>query len=329
MYHSDSFDNKGTLCQLRNVINRRNVSASADKDFHACDDFFNLVTRAHIIAASMKFFEMKSVNDVPKHSLITESLWTESSDFRKDVLEKVCKEIVIMFVKVRTFEESEESCSVVDERDKVLVYASRVLSLGLLYTEFSDSIREADGLRILRCWRYLMLIFKKAQRKNYAIKGLNLLAQYHFFLTPRQSEQLIWSRCVNTSGLPGKNIPSDPCLEHLNRVLKMAVGMYKTPESICRVSKSLGAIIDLGESFHTSLNIVKRSDKHAVSNSSKDFKMILKELLEADVFAHKHNRCHTSFKDLPIDSTYGLVKKDLDQWMKHHLQQLKEKIYYT
>ena len=49
--------------------------------------------------------------------------------------------------------------------DKVLVYASSVLSLGLLYEEFSDAIHEADGHRILRCWRFFMPIFKKAQRK--------------------------------------------------------------------------------------------------------------------------------------------------------------------
>ena len=35
-----------------------------------------------------------------------------------------------------------------------------------------------------------MPIFKKAQRKNYAIEALNLLSQYHFFLTPRQAEKL-------------------------------------------------------------------------------------------------------------------------------------------
>ena len=165
-YSTESFTNKGTLCQLRNIINRRNVSAAADKDFNACDDFFKLVTRAHIIAAAMRYFEMTSVNDFPKHYLLSESLMFESEETRKDILEMVCKEIVLMFVRVKpSFGMDDDSNSVVTNNDKVLVYASSVLSLGLLYEEFSDAIHEADGHRILRCWRFFMPIFKKLKGK--------------------------------------------------------------------------------------------------------------------------------------------------------------------
>ena len=34
------------------------------------------------------------------------------------------------------------------------------IAYGPLYFEFSDGIREADGLRILRCWRYLLFFFR-------------------------------------------------------------------------------------------------------------------------------------------------------------------------
>jgi hypothetical protein len=34
---------------------------------------------------------------------------------------------------------------------------------------------------MLRCWKFLLLIFKVAQRKNYAIEALNLLSQTTFF----------------------------------------------------------------------------------------------------------------------------------------------------
>ena len=77
-YSTESFTNKGTLCQHHNIINRRNISAAADKDFNACDDFFKLVTRAHIIAAAMRYFEMTSVNEFLKHYLLSESLMFES-----------------------------------------------------------------------------------------------------------------------------------------------------------------------------------------------------------------------------------------------------------
>ena len=75
--------------------------------------------------------------------------------------------------------------------------------------EFSDTIREGDGLCVLRCWHYLLLFFKAHRRQNYSIEAVNLLGQYHFFLTPRLKEQLLWSKFINTNGIPAQNIPAD------------------------------------------------------------------------------------------------------------------------
>ena len=44
--------------------------------------------------------------------------------------------------------------------DKVLEYSWLVLSCTLLYMELCDSIKGGDGLRVLRCWRYIFLFFK-------------------------------------------------------------------------------------------------------------------------------------------------------------------------
>ena len=43
---------KGTLYQLRNLLNRTNVVANPSKDFNACDDFFQLIVRSHIVVAA-------------------------------------------------------------------------------------------------------------------------------------------------------------------------------------------------------------------------------------------------------------------------------------
>ena len=43
--------------------------------------------------------------------------------------------------------------------DNVRKYAIQLTSLGLFYMEYSDAIKEGDGNRILRCWRYLVVIF--------------------------------------------------------------------------------------------------------------------------------------------------------------------------
>ena len=88
-------------------------------------------------------------------------------------------------------------------KDDVQAYASEVLSLGLLLMEFVDGIREGDGDRIIRCWRYMMLLFKANGRKKYSIEALNLL-QLNYTLSPRMAAQLTWNRTVNVHGRPGK-----------------------------------------------------------------------------------------------------------------------------
>ena len=119
--------------------------------------------------------------------------------------------------------------------------------------------------RILRCWRYLLLIFKARKRKNYSIEAINLLSQYHFFLTQRQSMQLLWSRTVNTHGIPGKNIPCDLLLEHFNRLCKEAVltlGSNKTPTAIERMGRCVGSIDILLDDYDKELSLHERSGRH-------------------------------------------------------------------
>ena len=91
--------------------------------------------------------------------------------------------------------------------DKVFLYNTHLLSIGLFYVEYCDAIKEGDGNRVLRCWKYLLPIFKSSGHKNYSIEALNLLCQHHHGLPPRQAAQLVWSRFVNVHGLPGRNIP--------------------------------------------------------------------------------------------------------------------------
>jgi hypothetical protein len=104
--------------------------------------------------------------------------------------------------------------------DNVLNYSSYLLSVVCLYLAYKDSIKEGDGLRVLRCWRYLLPFFINSGWKNYSIEALNLLHQYHFSLPPLQAQQPIWSRFINTQGVKGRNIPVDLHQEHLNKVIK-------------------------------------------------------------------------------------------------------------
>ena len=317
-YNTKSFLDKGTLCHLRNVINRRNISASGPDDFSACDDFFVLVVKCHIIVAAMEYLEMKSISDMPIHFQLTDELWLESKDKREDVLITISKEIALMYGNINANSPTEEVTG-----DKVQCYAMSMLSLGLLYMEYCDSIREGDGHRILRCWRYLMLVFKTTKRKNYSIEALNLLAQYHFFLSQRQAQQLIWSRCINTHGISGRNIPADLFMEHLNRVCKEAVlnlGSNKTPQALERVGKCVGVVAELLDEYDQELGIRELSGSHSIASSDKDKMIIVQQLLQAKVFSHMEGRVHSCFEKI---RSIVIDTKDVKKWMKKQLKVIK------
>ena len=286
----------------------------------------------------MKYLNMKQVTDMPVHHQLAEDLWVESREKRIDVLQSVANEIVLMYVDIEArFDnqaelECDEEGSHIESDDQVQSYASGLLSMGLIYMEFSDAIREGDGLRILRCWRYLMLIFKAAQRSNYSIEALNLLSQYHFFFTFRQAEQLIWSRCVNTHGRPGKNIPCDLYMEHLNRICKMTVahlGANKTTDSLQRAAKCVGVLAKLLLKYDDDMGISERSGNHYVASMSKDKRIVIEQLLDKDVFAHVDNRKHSCFGSIRRNIMSKINKKTLDNWMKDQLQILQRTLYYT
>ena len=60
---------RGTLYQLQKLINRRNVLKDPSKGVAACEEFFYLVVQAHILAAAMHTFDMKSLDDMPCESM--------------------------------------------------------------------------------------------------------------------------------------------------------------------------------------------------------------------------------------------------------------------
>jgi L1 cell adhesion molecule like protein len=319
---------KGTLYQLRNVINRRNVSASAENDFNACDDFFQTVVETHILAAAMQHFNMSSVSDIPLHSSLTEDLWLKSAEERKDILQSVCMEVVSSFG--TTFLDTANVYK--HQNDKVHCYATKLLSYGLLYLEFSDAIREGDGLRTLRCWRYFLILFKIHKRYNYSIEALHLLSQYHFFLTQRQREQLIWSRFINTHGVPGRNIPSDLYNEHLNKVCKTAVanlGANVAPTSLKRVGKMVGILSDVQLNFDEQLHIQSNSGHHEICSAERDIHLMLGQLLDANVFHCSYNdsRQHNSFPNMQSKSLSSIKIKEFYKWMTEHIESFRNKMY--
>jgi hypothetical protein len=66
LYKTSSCIDQGTLYQLRNLVNRRNVVSDPHKDVNACEDFLLLVVKCHVVCATMKYLNMDNVEDFPE-----------------------------------------------------------------------------------------------------------------------------------------------------------------------------------------------------------------------------------------------------------------------
>ena len=323
LYSCSSSSDHGTLYQLRNLINRRNVVVDPKRDVNACEDFFVLTVKCYIIAAVMKELQMNSLDDIPSDDVVPEDTWLLPDDEKERVLTDVCDKILEQFCTIKYHTTPTISLGDNDQQDQILLYASEVLTLGLLYLEFVDAIKEGDGTRIIRCYRYFLPLLRHSQRTNYSNEVLLMLYQLEFLLTPRQAQQLIWSQTVNYVGLPGHNVPCDMHLEHMNRLCKEMIkglGANKTEESIIRIGKCQGPVKTILENFDKVNNVQVGSGSHSYKNDEKDGVAIIKHLLKSKVFHFLGERKHKAFKSLKTPITKAIKQKNLEKWMTDRLE---------
>ena len=155
----------------------------------ASEDFFELVLVDHIITAAREI-----MNNSPQRAIS---------------LSEVVDALVHQFVRILS--------SPKPTSDDVYLYACEVITLRLVWYGYRDACREGDGDCVLLIWKFLLLIFRAAKRKNYSKEAAIPLVQDHFLLSKCQAAQLRYSCFINVHGRQGCNIPCDLFMEHLNR----------------------------------------------------------------------------------------------------------------
>ena len=161
LYKSYSVCERGTLYQLRNVLNRTNVKPNPKDNVNAAHE---IITMGHILAATMELFNMTDLQGVPHDddTNLDENTWMLPNEERKKIFSLVCHKIVDTYTNFKFDWLSPPEPSV----DGMYTYAVEVLSLGLFYLSFKDTIKHGNGLQVLRCWKYLIPIFKASGRTN-------------------------------------------------------------------------------------------------------------------------------------------------------------------
>ena len=307
LYSTCSGIDGGTLFQLRNLINRRNVVKDVKKDLNSCEDFMELITKAHILSAAMTVAEVQDLQGLSRVILSSEDHLTTLTSAAKKVCSQFCN--VAYCTRARSSTKS---------TDRVQEYAMETLSLGLLLLEFKDAVREGDGTRVIRCWKYFLIIFRVTGHKNYCLEALHLLTQYYFTLPPQYAEQMVWGRFVNSNGGQGNNISADLHMEHLNRLLKDAIsllGANKTPQAILRASKALGVVKDILCQFDETTGVCF-TGKHTRRSDDEDLTKVLDELSQCQVFSYKCGRAHHLFPSMVCNKLLtSMNKTKFQKWM--------------
>ena len=79
--------------------------------------------------------------------------------------------------------------------------------------EFCDAIREGDGQRIIRCWKFMLVYSRSMNHYKYALEVARFIVDVKVLLPPQLAQQVLWSRVVKYGGA-GNNIPVDLHMEH-------------------------------------------------------------------------------------------------------------------
>ena len=248
----------------------------------------------------------------PAEHIIPPDTWLYSKDERKQLLYSVCNRVSSNFVKFRYVEDNADV-----EEDSVTEYAKQLLSVGLFYFQYRDAVKEGDGGRVLRCWKYLLPLFFNSRRDSK--EALLLLCQHKYLLPPRQAKQLLYSRFVNTKGQKRKNIECDLHMEHLNRVCKDAIrdlGPNKTAKSIMRAAKAHST----NNPVISQNSIDKQSGSHKKAKCVEDIKIIVHDLVKYKVFSPQGRKPHSSFSKMKC-LLHCREKETLLQYMEQNMPQ--------
>ena len=279
------------------------------------------MVEGHIISLVMAEFKISTIDDSPTCAKFnSENFLSLTRKQRKEIFMREMLKLVENYVYF--FKHNERPI----ESDHILSYAKETLSLGMLYMEFCDSIHEGDGLRILRCWKYMMLLFKATNKYKYAVQASRLLFQYYFTFTERMKHQLLWSRCVNVHGRRGRNVSMDLHMEHLNRYLKGAlshIGSNVRDVTFNRIGRSLRKIMDITENYDSCAKIQHEFGYHSFKPANKDLKLVVDDLNTAKVFVKSTvKREHKQFRNFKGNTARKIEEEELIEWMEDKYQKL-------
>ena len=290
---------------------------------NATKDFFEDVGISHIVASALSFFDMENIKSTPRHPSLTAETVSQSKSQKWAALSTCIKQLLARYVSFSLDFHSDPSSAPKTSKDSIHEYAREVLAKALFVFTFNDAIKEGDGNRVYRIWKYLLLIYREAGRTKYALEALNLHLQV-YGLSPRLSFELKWTRFVNSKGGKGKNVPADLHMEHLNRACKTAIAGLEanvSEKSVDRAAKCLRTTMEVCTNFDEISDVPAQSGKHSQASSTEDIRVMVEELhKKSRVFTEIQGRYHRSFPNSRLNRLESIDRNKLNSWFQTHKQ---------
>ena len=136
----------------------------------------------------------------------------------------------------------------------------------IFFMNFLDAVSEGNGQRIMRQYKYLMLLCKAddPHSTNYALESLYQLLLVNG-LSQKESEIFVWNRTVNNHGGLGNNIPHDLEVEHSNNFNKQGycnIGANLSEKALSRIYHAEKHVRNISGKVDRLLQRFIRSGKH-------------------------------------------------------------------
>lgn len=210
-----------------------------------------------------------------------------------------------------------------DENDDMYNYQCSCLEYGMIVLNFFGAIKEGDGKRIVRCWKFqLPYLRNDPGSTKYSLEALNLVFQENALLSPRDAHRLMWNRSVCSKPGHGNNIPLDLSLEFHNRLLKEVVKKLgpnaNNPKSIDRYCRAVDGTKVVIENFDKEISLAKRSGIHVKTSIVHDLHKIVAELVSQKAFVWSPSRAYYYYSNFRTSLLENLDMQDMFKWINKH-----------
>lgn len=209
------------------------------------------------------------------------------------------------------------------ENDDMYNYQLSFLEYAMIIINFFDAIKEGDGKRVIRCWKFQLPYLKNdSGSPKYALEALNVFLQIHGLLSAQESHSLIWNRFHCSKSGRGHNIPLDLSLEFVNCLLKEVVrklGPNATnTHAVDRYCKAVDITKPVLENFDRQCSITSRSGKHSHTSVTDDLQKILQELVEQQAFTFTPGRRYYHYSNCKSSILQDFNIQDMFNWIDKH-----------